>query len=137
MSRKQSSYRLKIVFHPKVCVLHLVKLEDDIGYIKSSHTSLSSSNWTISKTRTLNSSFLSDQLTRRLRSRKCSFSFILKPLVQNTKSQNDDYLNLHCIASLGKFQTFEMIEVATSVQVTNRPKLNFKLVQCNYAMMAV
>ena len=28
----------------KVCVLDLVQLEDDIGYIKSSHTDLSSSN---------------------------------------------------------------------------------------------
>ena len=28
----------------KVCVFDLVQLEDDIGYIKSSHTDLSSSN---------------------------------------------------------------------------------------------
>ena len=52
------------------------------------------------------------------------FSFHPQTTSANTKSQHDDYFNLHCIASLGKFQTFEMIEVATSVQVTNRPKLN-------------
>ena len=37
----------------KVCVFDLVQLEDDIGYIKSSHTDLSSTNWTRSKTQTL------------------------------------------------------------------------------------
>ena len=37
----------------KVCVLDLVQLEDDIGYIKTSYTDLSSSNWTRSKIQTL------------------------------------------------------------------------------------
>ena len=34
------------IFDYKVCVLDLVQLEDKIGYIKSSHTDLSSSDWT-------------------------------------------------------------------------------------------
>ena len=37
----------------KVCVLDLVQLEDDICYIKSSDTDLSSYIWTRSKTQTL------------------------------------------------------------------------------------
>ena len=37
----------------KVCVLDLVQLEDNIGYIKSSHTDLSSSNLTRSKTQSM------------------------------------------------------------------------------------
>ena len=42
----------------KVCVLNLVQLEDDIGYFKSSHTDLLSSNWTRSKTQTLILTFI-------------------------------------------------------------------------------
>ena len=49
---KQTDKQMDI-FDYKVCVLDLVQLEDDIGNIKSSHTDLSSSNWTRSKTQTL------------------------------------------------------------------------------------
>ena len=65
------------ILMPKVCVLDLVQLEDDIGYIKSSHTDLSSSNWTRSKTQTLVEIHLKKVGCERLQGQKCNIQVIL------------------------------------------------------------